>query len=282
MAEFIEILKAVLYGIIEGITEWLPISSTGHLILFEELFWKSSDPDFMEMFRVVIQLGAILAVIVMFFRKLNPFSPKKDSIAKRSTWEMWFKVIIACLPAAVIGLPFDDLLDKWFYNFPTVAVTLILYGIAFIVIESGNRPEPKISDISDMSYKTALLIGAIQLLALIPGTSRSGVTILGALLLGCSRVVAAEFSFFLAIPIMFGASLLKCASYAKDMLEGEAAAINSIEITVLAVGLVVAFVVSLLAIRFLTEYVKRKNFKPFGYYRIILGIILLAYFFIFA
>lgn len=282
MAEFIEILKAVLYGIIEGITEWLPISSTGHLILFEELFWKSSNPDFMEMFRVVIQLGAILAVIVMFFRKLNPFSPKKDSIAKRSTWEMWLKVIIACLPAAVIGLPFDDLLDKWFYNFPTVAFTLILYGIAFIGIESAKRPEPKICDISDMSYKTALLIGAIQLLALIPGTSRSGVTILGALLLGCSRVVAAEFSFFLAIPIMFGASLLKCASYAKDMLEGEAAAINSIEITVLAVGLVVAFVVSLLAIRFLTEYVKRKNFKPFGYYRIILGIILLAYFFIFA
>ncbi|MBO5747037.1 MAG: undecaprenyl-diphosphate phosphatase [Clostridia bacterium] len=282
MAEFIEILKAVLYGIIEGITEWLPISSTGHLILFEELFWKSSDPKFMEMFRVVIQLGAILAVIVMFFRKLNPFSPKKDSIAKRSTWEMWIKVIIACLPAAVIGLPFDDLLDKWFYNFPTVAVTLILYGIAFIVIESGNRPEPKICDISDMSYKTALLIGAIQLLALIPGTSRSGVTILGALLLGCSRVVAAEFSFFLAIPIMFGASLLKCASYAKDMLAGEAAAIGSLEITVLAVGLAIAFVISLLAIRFLTEYVKRKNFKPFGYYRIVLGIILLAYFFIFA
>jgi undecaprenyl-diphosphatase len=218
----------------------------------------------------------------MFFRKLNPFSKKKDSIAKKSTWEMWFKVIIACLPAAVIGLPFDDLLDKWFYNFPTVAVTLIIYGIAFIVIESTVRPAPKINDISEMSYKTALIIGAIQLLALIPGTSRSGVTILGALLLGCSRTVAAEFSFFLAIPIMFGASLLKCASYTKDMLDGQAAAINSTEIIVLAVGLVVAFAVSLMAIRFLTEYVKRKNFKPFGYYRIILGIILLGYFFLFA
>ena len=281
MTEFIEILKSIIYGIIEGITEWLPISSTGHLILFEELFWKSADKNFMEMFRVVIQLGAIIAVIVMFFRKLNPFSSKKDSIAKRSTWEMWLKVIIACLPAAVVGLPFDDLLDKYFYNFPTVAVTLIIYGIAFILLESSQRKAPIINDISEMSYKTALIIGAIQLLALIPGTSRSGVTILGAMLLGCSRVVAAEFSFFLAIPVMFGASLLKCVSYAKDMIDGEALMMSSTEITVLLVGMIVAFVVSLLAIRFLTEYVKRKNFKPFGYYRIILGIILLGYFFIF-
>ncbi len=281
MTEFIEILKSILYGIVEGITEWLPISSTGHLILFEDLFWKESNPDFMEMFRVVIQLGAILAVIVMYFRKLNPFSTKKDSIAKRSTWEMWFKVIIACLPAAVVGLPFDDTLDKVFYNFPTVATTLIIYGIAFIVLESLKRPEPKIRDISDMSYKTALFIGLIQLLALIPGTSRSGVTILGAMALGCSRVVAAEFSFFLAIPVMFGASLLKCVSYAKNMLDGEALMITSTEIAVLLTGMAVAFIVSLLAIKFLTEYVKKKNFKPFGYYRIILGIILLAYFFIF-
>lgn len=282
MTEFIEILKSILYGIVEGITEWLPVSSTGHLILFEELWWKESDPNFMEMFRVVIQLGAILAVIVMFFRKLNPFSPKKDTLAKRSTWEMWFKVIIACVPAAVVGLPFEDTLDKFFYNFPTVAATLIIYGIAFIALESTKRPEPNINDVSEMSYKTALFIGLIQLLSLIPGTSRSGVTILGAMLLGCSRAVAAEFSFFLAIPVMFGASLLKCAAYAKDIIDGEALMIGSLEITVLLVGLVVAFVVSLLAIRFLTEYVKRKNFKPFGYYRVILGIILLGYFFLFA
>ena len=282
MTEFIEILKSILYGIVEGITEWLPVSSTGHLILFEELWWKESDPNFMEMFRVVIQLGAILAVIVMFFRKLNPFSPKKDALAKRSTWEMWFKVIIACVPAAVVGLPFEDTLDKYFYNFPTVAATLIIYGIAFIALESTKRPLPKINDVSEMSYKTALFIGLIQLLSLIPGTSRSGVTILGAMLLGCSRAVAAEFSFILAIPVMFGASLLKCAAYAKDIIDGEALMIGTLEITVLLVGLVVAFVVSLLAIRFLTEYVKRKNFKPFGYYRVILGIILLGYFFLFA
>lgn len=281
MTVFIEVLKSVLYGIIEGITEWLPISSTGHLILFEKLFWEEADANFMEMFRVVIQLGAILAVIVTYFRKLNPFSTKKDAIAKRSTWEMWFKVIIACLPAAVIGLPFDDILDKYFYNFPTVAVTLILYGIAFIALESFRHSAPRINDISEMSYKTALFIGLIQLLALIPGTSRSGVTILGAMMLGCSRAVSAEFSFFLAIPIMFGASLLKCASYAKDIVDGEAAMISTSEIIVLAVGMIVAFVVSLLAIRFLTEYVKKRNFKPFGYYRIVLGIILLVYFFAF-
>lgn len=282
MTEFIEILKSILYGIVEGITEWLPVSSTGHLILFEELWWKESNPSFMEMFRVVIQLGAILAVIVMYFRKLNPFSPKKDSIAKKSTWEMWFKVIIACVPAAVVGLPFEDTLDKYFYNFPTVAATLIIYGIAFIVLESTKRSAPRINDVSEMSYKTALFIGLIQLLSLIPGTSRSGVTILGAMLLGCSRAVAAEFSFFLAIPVMFGASLLKCAAYAKDIVSGEAQMVSTLEIIILLVGLVVAFVVSLLAIRFLTEYVKKRNFKPFGYYRIVLGIILLGYFFLFA
>ncbi len=281
MTEFIEILKSILYGIIEGITEWLPVSSTGHLILFEELWWKESNPSFMEMFRVVIQLGAILAVIVMYFRKLNPFSPKKDSIAKKSTWEMWFKVIIACVPAAVVGLPFEDTLDKYFYNFPTVAATLIIYGLAFIVLESSKRSAPRINDVSEMSYKTALFIGLIQLLSLIPGTSRSGVTILGAMLLGCSRAVAAEFSFFLAIPVMFGASLLKCAAYAKDIISGEAQMMGTLEIVVLLVGLVVAFVVSLLAIRFLTEYVKKRNFKPFGYYRVGLGAVLLGYYFIF-
>ncbi len=281
MSAFFEIIKSVLYGIIEGITEWLPVSSTGHLILFEELFWKNSDASFMEMFRVVIQLGAILAVICMYFRKLNPFSPKKDSVAKKSTWEMWFKVIIACLPAAIIGLPFNDAIDAYFYNFPTVATTLVIYGIIFVVIESVKRKEPRINDISQMSYKTALLIGAIQLLSLIPGTSRSGVTIIGAMLLGCSRAVAAEFSFFLAIPVMFGASLLKCASYVKDLADNTAATFNTVQFAVLFTGMLVAFVVSMLAIKFLTDYVKKRNFKPFGYYRIILGIILLGYYFIF-
>ena len=280
----IDMIKAVIYGIIEGITEWLPISSTGHLILFEDLFWKDAvknNASFFEMFRVVIQLGAILAVIVMFFKKLNPFSRSKDKIAKRDTWEMWLKVIIACLPAAVIGLPFDDTLDKYFYNFITVAITLIIYGIAFIVLESAKRQEPKINSISSLSYKTALLIGAFQLLALIPGTSRSGVTILSAMLLGCSRTVAAEFSFFLAIPVMFGASLLKCAKFGKDVLDGEALMLTNDEIIILVVGLVVAFVVSVFAIKFLVGYVKKRDFKPFGYYRIALGIILFIYFFAF-
>ena len=278
----IEIIKSIFYGIIEGITEWLPISSTGHLILFEELFWKSSNnPDFFELFRVVIQLGAILAVIFFYFNKLNPFSPKKSFEAKKSTWEMWFKVIIACLPAAIVGLPFDDVLDEYFYNFPTVAIMLIVYGIIFIVIESIKRKEPRINDISGLSYKTALLIGAFQLLALIPGTSRSGVTIIGAMLLGCSRTVAAEFSFFLAIPVMFGASLLKCAKYGLDVVQGEAAMMSTTEIAVLLVGMVFAFVTSMLAIKFLVGYVRKRDFKPFGYYRVILGIILIIYYFVF-
>lgn len=281
MSFLVELLKTILYGIIEGITEWLPISSTGHLILFEELFWKSTDPAFMEMFRVVIQLGAILAVIVAFFRKLNPFSRQKDAIAKRATWELWFKVIIACLPAAVIGLSFDDKLDEVFYNFPTVAITLILYGIVFIVIESVDRKPPKIKTISALSYKTAALIGAIQLLALIPGTSRSGVTIIGAMLLGCSRPVAAEFSFFLAIPVMFGASLLKSAKYAMHIASGEVAMITGSQVTVLVIGMAVAFIVSIAAIKFLMSYVKKRNFKPFGYYRVVLGAVLLVYYFVF-
>lgn len=277
----IDIIKTIIYGIIEGITEWLPISSTGHLILFEELFWKNTNESFFEMFRVVIQLGAILAVIVCFFNKLNPFAPSKDKPAKKETWEMWLKVVIACLPAAIVGLPFDDKLDAVFYNFITVAITLIVYGIGFIVLESVKRPEPKINSISTLSYKTAVLIGAFQLLALIPGTSRSGVTILSAMLLGCSRTVAAEFSFFLAIPVMFGASLLKCVKYAKDIADGEVAMISLNEGVILLVGLVVAFLVSVLAIKFLMGYIKKRDFKPFGYYRVVLGIILLAYYFIF-
>lgn len=278
----LDIIKAIFYGIIEGITEWLPISSTGHLILFEELFWKGADPFFFEMFRVVIQLGAILAVLVLYFNKLNPFSPKKNSLQKKMTWQMWFKVIIACLPAAVIGLLFDDMLDKYFYNFPTVAAMLLVYGVVFVLIESRKQGSAKISGIEDMSYKTALLIGCFQLLALIPGTSRSGVTIIGAILLGCSRVVAAEFSFFLAIPVMCGAGLLKCLSFAKDIAEGEAAMMGGTEWAILAVGLVVAFIVSVVAIKFLMGYIKNKDFKVFGYYRIVLSIILLIYYFAFA
>ncbi len=274
----LEIIKAIFYGIIEGITEWLPISSTGHLILFEELFWKGADPYFFEMFRVVIQLGAILAVLVLYFHKLNPFSPKKSALQKKDTWQMWFKVIVACLPAAVIGLLFDEKLDAYFYNFPTVALMLLIYGVVFVIIENRKQKEPKVVSMDTMSYKTALLIGCFQLLALIPGTSRSGVTIIGAMLLGCSRVVAAEFSFFLAIPVMCGAGLLKCLSFAKDIAEGEAAMMGGTEWAVLAVGLVVAFVVSVLAIKFLMGYIKRRSFCVFGYYRIALAIILLIYF----
>jgi undecaprenyl-diphosphatase len=211
-------------------------------------------------------LGAILAVIVMYFRKLNPFSPKKDSLAKKSTWEMWFKVVIACVPAAVVGLPFEDTLDKYFYNFPTVAATLIIYGIAFIILESSKRSAPKINDVSEMSYKTALFIGLIQLLSLIPGTSRSGVTILGAMLLGCSRAVAAEFSFFLGIPTMLGAGALKVAKFAAggNTLTGR-------EVPVLVVGTLTAFLTSLVVIRFLMDLVRRHSFVGFGIYRILLG-----------
>lgn len=283
MEIFIEVLKSVIYGIIEGLTEWLPVSSTGHLILFEELFWKSNSESFklfIEMFRVVIQLGAILAIVASYFRKLNPFSPKKDRPAKKATWELWFKIVIACVPAAIVGLPFNDEIDAVFYNFPTVAVTLIVYGIIFIAIESVKRKEPTVNSNSELSYKAALIIGVAQLLALIPGTSRSGVTIITAMLLGCSRTVSAEFSFFLAIPIMAGASLVKCGSFARDLATGDAV-LNSTDITVIIVGMAVAFAVSMLAVRFLVEYVRKHDFKPFGYYRIVLGAVLLLYRFVF-
>ena len=251
----LEFLKVILLGIVEGITEWLPISSTGHMILVEQFVKLNVTDEFLEMFRVVIQLGAILAVVVLYFPKLWPFCSPRD----------------AALPAAIIGLPFDDLLDKLFYNYQTVAVTLILYGVLFIVVENYNKNRrPRTRKLETLPWSTALLIGVFQILALIPGTSRSGSTILGAILLGCSRSVAAEFSFFLSIPVMFGASLLKLLKFGLHFTGYEAA--------ILLVGMVTAFVVSILAIKFLMGYIKKNNFKPFGYYRIALGVLVLAYF----
>ena len=276
----IEFIKAIFYGIVEGITEWLPVSSTGHLILFEEFFGFSASEEFIEMFRVVIQLGAILAVIVLFWNKLFPFSKSKTPTEKKNTWLMWGNVIVACLPAAVIGLLFDDYMDSLFYNFPTVAITLIIYGIAFIIIENMNKSgklKLELDNIHNMPMRTALFIGLFQLLSLIPGTSRSGSTILGAMILGSSRAVAAEFSFFLAIPVMVGASLLKVAKFALSIMGGEAI-LTSGEIGVLIVGIITAFVVSLICIKFLMEFIKKHDFKIFGWYRIALGVILIGYY----
>jgi len=270
----LEFLKALLFGIVEGITEWLPISSTGHLILLDEFVRLDASDAFKEMFEVVIQLGAIMAVVVLYFHKLNPFSPKKTAVEKKSTWSLWFKVVVACLPSAIIALPFDDIIDATFYNYITVSITLILYGILFIVAENMNKKRtPAKQDISDFTYMTAVFIGFFQLLAVIPGTSRSGATIVGAILIGCSRSAAAEFSFFLAIPTMVGASLFKMLKF---LMEGEGFSGN--EIMILVVAMVSAFAVSLAAIKFLTDYVKRHDFKVFGIYRIILGIIVIAYF----
>lgn len=267
----LEFLKVIFLGIVEGITEWLPISSTGHMILVEEFIHLNVTDEFLEMFRVVIQLGAILAVVVLYFPKLWPFcSPKKGWI-KKDTWILWFKVLVAVLPAAIIGIPFDDTLDALFYNYQTVAVTLILYGVLFIVVENYNRRRrPKVKSLDDIPWSMALLIGVFQVLALIPGTSRSGSTILGGVLLGASRKVAAEFSFFLGIPVMFGASLLKLVKFGF--------AFSAMELGLLLVGMVVAFVVSVLSIRFLMGYIKKNDFKSFGYYRIVLGILVLIYF----
>jgi undecaprenyl-diphosphatase len=267
----LEFLKVIFIGIVEGITEWLPISSTGHMILVEEFIHLNVTDEFLEMFNVVIQLGAILAVVVLFFPKLWPFcSPKKGWIRK-DTWMLWFKVLVAVLPAAIIGIPFDDLLDELFYNYQTVAVTLILYGVLFIVVENYNRRRrARVRSFDQLSWSMALFIGVFQVLALIPGTSRSGATILGAMLLGTSRYIAAEFSFFLAIPVMFGASLLKLVKFGF--------AFTGMEFALLLVGMVTAFIVSILAIKFLMGYIKKNNFKAFGYYRIVLGILVLIYF----
>ena len=279
MTAFIELLKAVLFGIVEGITEWLPISSTGHMILLDKFIKLNVTDAFYEMFQVVIQLGAILAVIVLFYHKLNPFSLKKDLTQKKDTWQLWFKVIVAVLPSAVIGLFLDDWMDEHLYNYVVVAIALVVYGVAFLFLEKGNK-ENRIDNVYAIDYKTAILIGAFQCLALIPGTSRSGSTILGAIILGVGRSAGAEFSFFLAIPTMLGASALKLLKYAKEIMEGAAAAPNSTELGVLAVGCVVSFLVSLLVIKGLMEYVRNHKFSSFGIYRIILGIAVLGYFLI--
>ncbi len=271
----IEWLKVLLLGIVEGITEWLPISSTGHMILVNEFIHLNVSDAFMEMFLVVIQLGAILAVVVLYFGKLWPFTTPSKGWIKKDTWSLWFKVLVAVLPAAIIGLPFDDKIDKLFYNYQTVAFTLILYGVLFIIIENYNKGrKPRVKSFKQLSYPMAVFIGVFQVLALIPGTSRSGATILGATLLGTSRYIAAEFSFFLAIPVMFGASLLKLVKFGFHFTGTEAA--------ILIVGMVTAFVVSVLAIKFLMGYIKKNDFKAFGYYRIVLGALVIVYFLLFS
>ena len=272
-----EFLKAVLFGIVEGITEWLPVSSTGHMILLDEFVKLKVSAEFYEMFQVVIQLGAILAVILLFFHKLNPFSPKKSAVQKQNTWQLWFKVVVAVIPSAVIGLLLDDWMDEHLYNYVVVAIALVVYGVAFILMERQQKPT-KIDDVYEIDYKTALLIGAFQCLSLIPGTSRSGSTILGAIVLGVARPAGAEFSFFLAIPTMLGASALKVLKYGKEILEGAAAVPTGMEIGVLAIGCVVSFVVSLLVIRALMDYVRKHSFSVFGVYRIVLGAAVLGYF----
>ena len=268
---FIEILKAIFLGIVEGITEWLPISSTGHMILVDEFIKLDVSKEFLDMFMVVIQLGAILAVLVLYFHKLNPFSRKKTLVERKQTWSLWLKVIIACLPAAVIGLIFDDKINELFFNAWTIAITLIVYGVLFIIVEIFNRKrKPKIRELSQLPYTMAFLIGVFQLLALIPGTSRSGVTIITALLLGASRFVAAEFTFFLALPVMLGASALKLVKFGFSY--------TGLEIAILIAGVLTAFLVSVLAIKFLMKYIKKHDFKIFGVYRILLGIAVIIYF----
>lgn len=269
-----EILKAIFFGIVEGITEWLPISSTGHMILLNEFVKLQVSDEFYKLFEVVIQLGAILAVILLFFHKLNPFSPSKSAPQKRNTWRLWFKVVLAVIPSAVIGLPLDDWMDAHFYNYVVVAITLIVYGIAFLFVERENSNRRAYANsVYDIDLKTALLIGCFQCLSLIPGTSRSGSTILGAIILGVGRAAGAEFSFFLAIPTMLGASVLKLVKF---LLSGVSA--TGAEWAILAVGCVVSFVVSLLVIKGLMEYVRKHSFAVFGVYRIILGVLVLGYF----
>lgn len=278
-----EIIKSIILGIIEGITEWLPISSTGHLILADEFIKLGASDEFKEMFNVVIQLGAILAVVVLFFKKLWPFTLDKSKgynyitkgggIIKKDIMDMWLKVIVAMLPAAIIGIPFDDFFEEHFHNYIVVACALIIYGVLFIVIERRNKHrKPKYGTIDDISYKTALFIGLFQALSLIPGTSRSGSTILGAIILGVSRVAAAEFSFYLAVPVMFGASFIKLLKFGLDF--------TGTELAVLLVGMITAFIVSVLVIRFLMSYIRKHDFAVFGYYRIVLGVIVVLYFLI--
>ena len=273
----LDILKAVLFGIVEGITEWLPISSTGHMILLNEFVTMDVSEQFWDMFLVVIQLGAILAVVILYWNKIWPFRRKMPgkSMVKKSIINLWIKIIVACIPAAIVGVLFDDALDALFYNYTCVSIALIVFGVAFIVIENWNKgKKPKITSLKELDYTTVMLIGVFQLIAAIfPGTSRSGATIVGALLLGVSRTVAAEFTFFLAIPVMFGASLLKVLKFVASGI-----AISGMEVTILLVGMVVAFLMSVFVIRFLMGYIKKHDFKVFGWYRIVLGILVLGYF----
>lgn len=277
--EWIEYLKVIILGIVEGITEWLPISSTGHLILVDEFMKLNMSDAFKEMFDVLVQLGAILAVVVIYFKKLLPVDMvKKEDNSKKPAWNkdkliLWCKILVACLPAAIIGLPFNDKIDELFYNAPTVAIMLIVYGIAFIIVEKLHKgKEFKINDISSITFKTAALIGIFQVLALIPGTSRSGATIVGAMIIGVGRTAAAEFTFYLAIPVMFGASLLKLIKFGFAFTTAKAAA--------LILGMIAAFVVSIIAIRFLMGYIKKHDFTVFGWYRIVLGILVLVMMFL--
>lgn len=275
----VELLKAVLFGIVEGITEWLPISSTGHLILLDEFVTLNVSDAFKSMFDVVIQLGAILAVIVLFFHKLNPFAPSKSREEKDATWQLWFKVVVAIIPSGLVGVLLDDWMDEHLHNAVVVSIALIVYGVAFLLVERRNQGKHLrvIDDVNSIDYKTAVMIGLFQCLSLIPGTSRSGSTILGAILIGVGRSAGAEFSFFMAIPTMLGASAIKGAKF---LLSGVSA--TGIEIGVLVVGCVVSFLVSLAVIKGLMEYVRRHSFSAFGVYRIVLGIVVLAYFAIFA
>lgn len=273
MLELIEILKVIFLGIVEGITEWLPISSTGHMLLVDEFIQMNVSDEFKEMFFVVIQLGAILAVVVLFWQKMWPFQMKDKSkpVVKKDTFSMWFKVVVACIPGAVVTILFDDVIEEHLHTPVVIALTLIIYGIAFIVIERWNKNRtPKTKELSDITYRTAFLIGLFQVLSIIPGTSRSGSTIIGGLVIGVSRVAAAEFTFFLAVPVMFGLSALKMLKFGFTY--------TSTEVAVLLIGTVVAFVVSILVIKFLMSYIKKHDFQIFGWYRIVLGIIVLLYF----
>ena len=268
-----EIIKTIIIGVVEGLTEWLPISSTGHMILVDEFIKLNVSKQFMDMFLVVIQLGAIMAVVVLNFEKLNPFSAWKSRLQKKQTFQLWYKVILACIPAAAIGLPLNDWMEEHLMTTPVVASMLILYGILFIIVENYNRYRiPRFRDIDHLDYKTAFVIGLFQVLSLVPGTSRSGATILGGILFGTSRYVAAEFTFFLAIPVMFGASLLKLVKFGFHY--------SGAEMLILAVGMLTAFIVSIISIKFLLHYIKKNDFTAFGWYRIILGIIVFIYLFL--
>lgn len=273
----LELLKSLFLGVVEGITEWLPISSTGHLILVDEFIKLNVTTEFMDMYRYVIQLGAILAVLLLFFHRLNPFSPRKSVRQKRDTWNLWGKVVLACVPSAVVGLPLNDWMDEHLMTPWVVAAALILYGLGFLYVENLHRT-PSVRSTGDITWKTALLIGLFQTLSIIPGTSRSGATILGAILIGCARPAAAEFSFFLAIPTMVGVSILKLGKFFAEKLMAGEPVFTGEEAAILAVGFVVSFVVSVVCIRFLMNFVKKHDFKIFGWYRIVLGALVLLFF----